>query len=207
MYIFADVQIPFAIQWAWPIPLFALITLAPESPWFLVRQGRLEEAERAVARLGSSGAVSPSIRVAMMVRTNKLEIESNIGGSYLDCFKGTDLRRTEISCFTWACQPLCGLAFTGSAVYFLQQAGMDTSVSFQVNIGVSCMAFLGTCLSWIALTVSILAFIQILTMPSTVLAGPSSLAECWACRRYSGSLAACTGPLNLTRPPAGLRPP
>lgn len=114
------------------------------------------DAEQTVARLGNGGGISPSTRVAMMVRTNQLELDNNVGGSFLDCFKGTDLRRTMISCLTWACQPLCGMAFTGSVVYFLQQAGMETSATFKVNIGVSCMALAGTCLSWITLTVSLL---------------------------------------------------
>lgn len=30
------------------------------------------------------------------------------GTSYLDCFRGIDLRRTEIVCGAWACQQLCG---------------------------------------------------------------------------------------------------
>src|SRR5215471_3664267 len=37
-------RIPFAIQWAWPIPLFAVLWFAPESPWWLVRRNRTDEA-------------------------------------------------------------------------------------------------------------------------------------------------------------------
>lgn len=52
----------------WPIPLFILATLAPESPFYLVRAGRLEDAERSVARLAKRGAkTQPEQIVAMMV--------------------------------------------------------------------------------------------------------------------------------------------
>ena len=76
-------QIPFAVQWFWPVPIFVLVTFAPESPWFLVRQGRLEEAQKAVARLGSRAKdVDPAQTVAMMVRTNEIEIKMHEGVSY-----------------------------------------------------------------------------------------------------------------------------
>ena len=64
-------RIPFAVQWAWIVPLFLIATFAPDSPWFLVRQGRLEEAERAVKRLGrKTESRDPAQVVAMMVSRN-----------------------------------------------------------------------------------------------------------------------------------------
>ena len=45
-------RLPYATQWIWPVPLIILSYLAPESPWWLVRHGKLEEAERSVRRLG-----------------------------------------------------------------------------------------------------------------------------------------------------------
>jgi SP family general alpha glucoside:H+ symporter-like MFS transporter len=56
------------VQWVWPVPLFIIATLAPESPWFLVRQGRLAEAERSVSRLAKQGEQADAAKiVAMMV--------------------------------------------------------------------------------------------------------------------------------------------
>ncbi|CAI4213626.1 unnamed protein product [Parascedosporium putredinis] len=40
-------RIPFAIQWAWPLPLFIVLWFAPESPWHYVRAGDYEQAEEA----------------------------------------------------------------------------------------------------------------------------------------------------------------
>jgi len=102
-------RIPFAIQWIWPIPLIILIHFAPESPWFLVRAGRYEEAAAMVVRIQKKGSkVDPKDTVAMMVRTNEHEKSVSEGASYIDCFRGTDLRRTEIACVAWSSQCLAG---------------------------------------------------------------------------------------------------
>ena len=143
-------RIPFAVQWVWPIPLIILIHYAPESPWFLVRAGRIEEAAAAVARIQKKGStVDPMDTVAMMVRTNEHEKAISAGASYWDCFKGTDLRRTEIACVTWAAQTLSGLGFAGQFVYFLQQLGVSADDSFSFQLGSVGMGFVGTILSWL----------------------------------------------------------
>jgi SP family general alpha glucoside:H+ symporter-like MFS transporter len=40
--------------------------------------------------------------LAMIVHTVKLENQVTAGTTYWDCFKGIDLRRTEICCVTFA---------------------------------------------------------------------------------------------------------
>lgn len=107
-------RIPFAIQWAWPVPILIGVLLAPESPWWLVRKDRIDEAKQSLMRLSSSSEiVNPDETVAMMIHTNELEKEINSGTSYLDCFRGIDLRRTEIACGVWMCQNLCGSGLMG----------------------------------------------------------------------------------------------
>jgi SP family general alpha glucoside:H+ symporter-like MFS transporter len=87
------------------------IYFAPESPWWLVRRGKTEEAKRSLLRLTSSDKETDfdaDETVAMMVHTTALEEQTTAGASYLDCFKGHDLRRTEIVCMCWAIQNLSG---------------------------------------------------------------------------------------------------
>jgi len=145
-------RIPFAIQWAWPLPLFAILYFAPESPWHLVRAGKLDEAENSVTRLSSSSQKhSAKQTVAMMVHTNELEKDIDAGTSYWDCFKGIDRRRTEIVCMAFAAQPLCGSSMGGTPTYFFLQAGLPNSISFKLSVGGLGLASVGTIVSWFLL--------------------------------------------------------
>lgn len=44
----------------------------------------------------------------MIEHTNELEKSLKVGTTYWDCFKGIDLRRTEIVCILWIGQTLTG---------------------------------------------------------------------------------------------------
>ncbi|KAH7125589.1 maltose permease MAL61 [Dendryphion nanum] len=131
-------RIPYALQWMWPLPLFIGVWLAPESPWWLVRKGRVEDAKRSLLRLTSLDRETDfdaDETIAMMVHTTALEEKITTGASYIDCFRGTDLRRTEIVCMAWAIQNLSGNAFSGYSSYFLQQAGLDPGTSYDFALG------------------------------------------------------------------------
>ncbi|KAI4854782.1 sugar porter family MFS transporter, partial [Aureobasidium sp. EXF-8846] len=146
-------KLPYGLQWIWPVPLIVGIALAPESPWWLVRKGRNEEAKTQVLRLTSRNQTESGFdvneTVNMMVYTNELEKASTTGSNYLDCFKGTDRRRTEIVCMVWAIQTLCGASsFTGYSTYFFVQAGLDTSSAFSMSLGQYGLGAVGTILSW-----------------------------------------------------------
>jgi hypothetical protein len=94
-------RIPYALQWMWPVPLLIGVALAPESPWWLVRRGRMEDARRALLRLTSLDRETDfdaDETLAMMQHTTMLEEKITRGATYWDCFKGTDLRRTEVCC-------------------------------------------------------------------------------------------------------------
>lgn len=87
----------------WPAFLIPILFFAPESPWYLVRHGRLEDAEKSLRRLQrASSSIDPKQTLATIVHTNNLEIELSAGTSYSDCFKGTERRRTEIACVVFA---------------------------------------------------------------------------------------------------------
>lgn len=130
-------RIPFALQWMWSPFLLVAIYFAPESPWWLVRIGRPEEAEKSLRRLcvAPEDIINPSNTVAMMVRTTETEREMDIQGSYLDCFRGENRRRTEISMVSWGCQVLPGFAVQNYITYFFTLAGLSPSDSFNMSLG------------------------------------------------------------------------
>ncbi|KAF4618416.1 hypothetical protein G7Y89_g14886 [Cudoniella acicularis] len=143
-------RIPFAIQWLWPIPILIGVLFAPESPWWLVRQGRTEDAKNALLRLTTRNdpTFNADSTIAMMTHTNEIEKQISAGTGYFDCFKGTDLRRTEIACMTWMVQSICGSTFMGYSTYFYQQAGLPTASAFDLSMGQYALGMIGTVGSW-----------------------------------------------------------
>ncbi|CZR65147.1 related to transporter (major facilitator superfamily) [Phialocephala subalpina] len=131
-------RIPFALQWMWP---------------WLVRRGRAEEARIALRRLTSDASSSELDKtISMIQHTNELEKEVSSGTSYLDCVRGVNLRRTEITCLTWVIQAASGASMMGYSAYFFGQAGLPTSIAFDFSISLYAVAMIGVMLSWFAMT-------------------------------------------------------
>lgn len=143
-------RIPYGLQWMWPVPLIIGVLFAPESPWWLIRKGRNADARKALLRLTSKGekGFNPDETVALMVHTTTLEEKITHGASYLDCFKGTDLRRTEIVCMAWAIQNFCGNNFSNYSTYFLQQAGLSDNDSYSFAMGQYAINAIGVFGAW-----------------------------------------------------------
>lgn len=139
---------PLALQWLFPTPLLVLVFLAPESPWWLVRHGRKEEARKNLKRLGAKTEEAAQQSLAVIERT--VEIEAQLGGapSLLDLFKGTDLRRTTIICLMYASQNFAGNLIANQATFFFQQAGISSNMSFQLNLINSCLGLVANIGSW-----------------------------------------------------------
>ena len=88
-------RIPYALQWMWSLPLAFGIFLALDSPLWLVRKGRVEDAKKALLRLTSLNRETnfdADEIVAMIAHTTSLEEKITPGASSLDCFRGVDCR-------------------------------------------------------------------------------------------------------------------
>ncbi|CDO93418.1 unnamed protein product [Kluyveromyces dobzhanskii CBS 2104] len=150
-------RLPFALQWMWPVPLITGIYLAPESPWWLVRKGRMEEARQSVTRILSLPAAEKDILSDMMITKMKMTVEkesrmASSESSYMDCFKGIDARRTRIACLTWVAQNLTGSTLMGYSTYFYEKAGLNTSSAFTFSVIQYVIGIAGTFMSWFLTT-------------------------------------------------------
>lgn len=92
-------KLPFMLQWVWPVPLFIGAYLAPESPWNAIRRNKIDEATKSMSRLRKDGPDKQrevDASVAYIRYTTALEVAETENANFLECFKGTNLRRTEI---------------------------------------------------------------------------------------------------------------
>jgi SP family general alpha glucoside:H+ symporter-like MFS transporter len=80
--------------------------------------------------------------------TTELEKAETEGARFIDCFKGTNLRRTEINCMVWAIQFLCGNALLNFSIVFLESAGFSSVQAFNINIGLSACYIIGGIICW-----------------------------------------------------------
>ncbi|ETS86526.1 hypothetical protein PFICI_00354 [Pestalotiopsis fici W106-1] len=132
-------RLPYALQWVWIVPLFIVGVFAPESPWYLVRRNRIDEAEKALRRLARKDFYTEHTMaqsIALMKHTNEMEKIEAANSSYRDCFRGTNLRRTFIVCMAWIIQILNGQSVTAYAAVFLKSAGMPTTQAFNYSMGI-----------------------------------------------------------------------
>ncbi|KAK2591329.1 hypothetical protein QQS21_010982 [Conoideocrella luteorostrata] len=142
-------KVPFAVQWIWPVVLLAGLPFAPESPYWLVRCGRKEDARKSLMQLTSSKNRPDIDKVLLGIeQTDLLEREYEATTSYWDCLKGANLVRTEISVMVYLIQVIGGNPLIGYANYFFEQAGLSSANAFNMGVGNTALGFLGTCISW-----------------------------------------------------------
>jgi MFS transporter, SP family, general alpha glucoside:H+ symporter len=163
-------RIPFALQWIWPVPLICGIYFAPESPWWLVRMSRMEEARTALLRLVSveqEGTYDVDKAVTLMAVTVAQERKLGTGTRYWDLFRGVDLRRTYVACACWMIQVLSGTGLRVYSTYFYIQyvgrqnqnrpyrerltacrAGLPTEKAFDMTLAGYALGILGVLVAW-----------------------------------------------------------
>lgn len=139
-------KIPFAIQFIIPVILLVGLPFCPESPWYLIRANQPAEAIGTLSRLGYP---SPYQTASELSETILHEDSESSRVSYLDAFRSSDLRRTEIAAGIIVVCQLSGVIFVvGYSTYFFQLAGIETATSFTLSIGVAVLGLMGVVGSW-----------------------------------------------------------
>jgi SP family general alpha glucoside:H+ symporter-like MFS transporter len=139
-------KIPIAIQFAFPLFLLCGLPFCPESPWYLLRTDQRSKALKTLERLGYP---HPLVEMAEIIKTMELEETESANTSYLDCFRGVDLRRTEIAMGVFAVSQLVGAVFVfGYSSYFFELAGISTSNAFSMSLGTSGIGLVSIVMSW-----------------------------------------------------------
>lgn len=139
---------PFMIQLLFVAALAAGLPFAPESPWYLIRKNRLEDAKKALQSLyGPAVDINP--KLAILIKTVDEDLELTSSAKWIHCFQGTNRVRTFISCGVFACQHLSGIVFVlGFSTYFFELAGLNDSDAFDLGVGVTACGVVGNLISW-----------------------------------------------------------
>ncbi|KAM0275143.1 hypothetical protein ACHAQH_007517 [Verticillium albo-atrum] len=145
-------------DWAWKALVaaqwgFAGVALAgqifmPESPVYLVRMGKMTAAQKSLERLYSDpqDAKGHLHRISLTLE----EAELSNTGSYIDCFRGTNLRRTLIAIMVFLSEPMAGLGFVGSyGALMYQFLGLSDQKSFEIRIGAEVLSMAGATIAFL----------------------------------------------------------
>lgn len=73
-------------------------------------------------------------RLAHLNNVLRHELEQDSHASYIDCFKGTNLKRTLTVCLLMFGQGMIGSSFLTQNIYFLIIAGLPAIHCFDINI-------------------------------------------------------------------------
>lgn len=138
-----------AAQWGFAGTAFIGHIFMPESPVFLIRKGRFEEARKALRRLYTNPEDADGHLEQIKLTLEDAETkESN--GSYIECFRGTNLRRTLIAIMVFLSEPMSGLGFVQSyGALMYQFLGITDEKSFAISIGAQILSMSGASLAFV----------------------------------------------------------
>ncbi|KAK9452801.1 general substrate transporter, partial [Dipodascopsis uninucleata] len=135
----------FASQWAFSGTCFLLLPFIPESPWFYAARNQDEKAKQSLMRLYGDQYRSIDSRLNWIKTVQQEVRKTSEGASYIDCFRGTNLRRTIISCMPMIIQQMSGVNFIANySTYYYQLAGFTTHQSYQISCGAQALSISGT---------------------------------------------------------------
>jgi SP family general alpha glucoside:H+ symporter-like MFS transporter len=132
-------KVLFAAGWVWPIIILLGFLLVPESPYYLIRKGKLSSATKALQKLyGKKTSVEPILAsMVQITREENEQAEAGSESSYLDLFRGTNWRRTRIILYVNGLNQMIGTTFIANAPYFMVTAGLSSSQSsMMVELGI-----------------------------------------------------------------------
>lgn len=134
-------RIPVSVQFAWAIILVVGMILLPETPRFLIKKDKHEQALHALARLRRMDINDPALTEELSEIQANHEYELTLGNaSYLEILKGSVGKRLATGCGLQALQQLSGVNFIFyyGTTYFqnsgIQNAFIITLITNIVNV-------------------------------------------------------------------------
>ncbi|KAM3559733.1 hypothetical protein MY1884_003304 [Beauveria asiatica] len=146
-----SIRVPMLIQYSWLIPLFLIVIMVPESPYYLSRRGKDEEARKVLGRVTRDPRFDQYSSLAVIHCVNEHEKKTTERMGFTECFKGVNLRRTEISVIIYLTQQLVGSPLVFYSVNVLQKGGLSQSNALYVTMGMYALCIASTLSSMAAM--------------------------------------------------------
>ncbi|KAG7879532.1 hypothetical protein KL905_003073 [Ogataea polymorpha] len=139
----------FIPQWIFSITAMAMIMTIPESAYWFLSKGKRQQALKSLTKMYRKESVIQKQYAMMYVTVMEASEISAKAGTYLDCFKAKDLRRTLLVIFALFMQAMSGVSYVSNySTYYYQYAGYDTQKSFQISCGAQALSISGVISSW-----------------------------------------------------------
>lgn len=127
---------PILVQYLWIVPLIGVIYCwAPESPIFLSRRGLDVRATKVLTQLSRDPHFDAVGSVGVIRRVEEHEKETTNTVGYWDCFRGINLRRTEIAIVMYLTQQLIGTPLISFSASLLEKAGHSQDMALSLTMG------------------------------------------------------------------------
>jgi len=147
-------RIPIAVQFAWAIILIVGMLLLPETPRYLIKRGRMDQAAVALGKLRRLPRDHPAVEEELAEIEANHKFELSLGkSSYIDCFRGPMRKRQLTGMGIQALQQLTGINFIFyyGTQYFknsgISNAFTITMITSSINV-VSTLPGLYACDHW-----------------------------------------------------------
>ncbi|KAK3717741.1 Plasma membrane low glucose sensor [Vermiconidia calcicola] len=137
-------RIPIAVQFAWSIIICVGLLFLPETPRFLIKQDKLEQATKSLSKLRRLPPDHPSLVEELSEIEANHRYESSVGKAGLvDCFKGTIGKRLLTGCALQGLQQLTGVNFIFYyGTQYFENAGFQNA--FVISVITNCVNVVST---------------------------------------------------------------
>ncbi|KAJ6008269.1 hypothetical protein N7540_012245 [Penicillium herquei] len=135
---------------------FAIIAafFCPESPTIYAKLGKHAQAIRAYSRIFSAEEAEEAVTKIESSLEHERQAQANDESpSYIECFRGTNWRRTRIILYANMLQNFVGVAMVNQCTYFMELGGMSPYISLNVTTALLCVALPGYISSWYTMNV------------------------------------------------------
>ncbi|KAJ6032519.1 hypothetical protein N7540_003251 [Penicillium herquei] len=142
-------KVVFSIQWPVAV-LLLLVLLVPESPAWLISQGKVDAAHASLVRLyGNDDTVDIRLQSLQNTLTMEASVLNQEKPSFFECFQTPNLKRTLTVCLVMFGTGMLGVAFLNQNTYVLLELGLPTVHCFDIGIAGFFLGCVTIVISWL----------------------------------------------------------